>query len=115
MTEPIKIDTPASIRGFTSGGKGGYPEHEKLAKVSTLSNQLGEFIDWMEGEGWLFAEWVESEYRGGDAQLTPVHKTINEWLALFYGVDLQKIEDEKEQMLEEIRALNRAREEATDG
>lgn len=28
-----------------------YPEHEKLAKVSDVSQAIGEFLEWMEGQG----------------------------------------------------------------
>lgn len=95
-----------------------YPEHEKMAKVTADSHRLGEFIDWMEAKGYLFAQWMEADtYRVRDPEsgelkdrseerLVPVHKTINEWLAAFYEIDLNKIEEEKRQMLDDIRQAN---------
>jgi hypothetical protein len=79
-----------------------YPEHEKLAKVKDLSQQLGAFIEWAEGQGIVFAKWGKDE--DDEDQLFPEHRPINQWLADFYDVDLNKIDDEKRQMLEEIRA-----------
>lgn len=83
-----------------------YPEHEKMSAVIEDSQRLGAFIDWMQGRGYMIAEWVDGEYRNSDQQLAPVHKSINEWLALFYEIDLTKIEEEKRAMLDEIRAAN---------
>jgi len=104
-----------------------YPEHDKMAKVQKDSQLLGYLIDWMQGRGYVFAEWQEVDhyrvrtsdtkddesednvvYRHND-ELVPVHKTVNQWLAEIYDIDLDKIEDEKQQMFEEIRRLNAER------
>jgi hypothetical protein len=85
-----------------------YPEHEKLAEIKALSNQLGGFIEWLLSCGYHVAEWTKDE--DDEDVLVPVHKSINDWLAGYYEIDLNKINDEKEQMLEEIRALNAGRE-----
>lgn len=101
-----------------------YPEHEKMAEVKEDSHRLGAFIDWLQGQGIGFAHWVESDFStrthdeatehthkrvNHEDRLVPIHRTINEWLSLYYAIDLQKIEDEKEQMLAEIRRANRRR------
>lgn len=76
-----------------------YPEHERLKKISDISQQVGYFIEWLNGE-FTIAKWKQR--RGVDV-LVPAHKTTNEWLADYFDIDLDKIEEEKRQMLAELR------------
>lgn len=88
-----------------------YPEHDKLKEVSQLSNEIGTFLDWMQHdhnvsfctyiEGYEddFGDWLPSGFY-------PARKRIEEWLALYFEIDLEKIADEKDAMLEEIRRNN---------
>lgn len=76
-----------------------YPEHEKLEKIAKFSQSIGAFI---EGGKYLLAEYVEIEgYR--EAQLLPVSRPLNEILAEYFDIDLDKIEEEKRQMLDCLR------------
>lgn len=77
-----------------------YPEHEKMRLVSDKSQIIGEFLDHMP---WTLAEWE------GD-NLVPVWKTINQLLAEYFGIDLELIEQEKQQMLEFQRQINQRKE-----
>lgn len=92
-----------------------YPEHEKQRKVLVESNAIGEFID--TGGYHLSKPHVHVEdcghiQRDGYGQgcerfkgsLEPVHATIEKILADYFGIDLKRINAEKEQMLEAIRA-----------
>jgi hypothetical protein len=79
-----------------------YPEHEKLKKVSDKSQTIGEFIDWLQNE----ANYVIGQYKTSKVDreiLYPAHEGTQELLAKYFNIDLQKIEDEKRQMLKEIR------------
>ncbi len=76
-----------------------YPEHEKLAAVKDKSQVIGEFLDNGLPDGVVFAEWN----RRGD-MLNPVRCDIQAWLADYFGIDRDKLEAEKQQMLDEIRA-----------
>lgn len=75
-----------------------YPEHMKLHKIHELSQQLGEFLDWLGSHGYQIC--TVTEDRPG---YHPVHKSIQQWLADFYGIDLRAIDREKKAMLDEIR------------
>ncbi len=83
-----------------------YPEHDKLSLVSDKSQTIGEFLAWLEAGG-LGTEYGSVElaffplHRGG---LAPLMKPKTELLAKFFDIDLDKIEDEKQVMIAEIRA-----------
>jgi hypothetical protein len=78
-----------------------YPEHEKLAKVKDKSQIIGAFLDNGLPDGVVFAEWN----RHRDV-LYPVRCDIQQWLADYFDIDRDKLEAEKQQMLDEIRAVN---------
>ncbi len=66
-----------------------YPEHEKLSEVKEQSQFLGEFLDYCR-----------------ENNINPLKGSIQQMLAAFFQIDLRKLEDEKDEMLEEIRKLN---------
>jgi len=70
------------------------PEHEKLKKVSDKSQVIGEFIEWLETEGF----YVTGRKRGK-------YFNLRWMLAKFFNIDEQKLEAEKIAMLEEMRQL----------
>lgn len=75
-----------------------YPEHEKMKAVAEHSQEIGRFLDeFLPGEGITLA------VVDGDDWM-PVRESITSLLAKFYDIDLTKIEKEKQQMLDEIRA-----------
>lgn len=74
-----------------------YPEHEKLQLVKPKSQIIGEFLEWIEEEGLYLSKYSESGY------LSPYYGTTNELLAKYYGINLTKLEQEKKQMLNEIK------------
>lgn len=78
-----------------------YPEHEKLNKIADKSQVIGEFLEYLQDEKrYLLCELVcETKYY-------PVHVSIQDLLADFFGIDQKKLEKEKREMLEEIRAAN---------
>lgn len=99
-----------------------FPEHAKLAKVKDAAQAIGEFIDWLQSEGRCIAEqhqhtddcpaagvgtfgrgcgmfdgvWYPWRPPGcGDA--------IRAALSLYFGIDLERLESEKQQMVNELR------------
>lgn len=76
-----------------------FPEHEKLLKVAQTSQVIGEFLT-ENGHGWVLAEYTE------DDTLVPVALSVVEVLATYFDIDLRKIEAEKQQMLNIMRALS---------
>ena len=75
-----------------------YPEHAKLraAKQTDDATQLvGEFVDWLQ-------EGVHLMAQGLPLPAPPFRDLMHE----FFGVDPVKLEEEKRQMLEDIRAAD---------
>lgn len=80
-----------------------YPEHDKLKEVQPLSQAIGEFLEWcaQEGREMVLAEWVND-----GSWMLPASTSTEKLLAQFFQIDLDKIEAEKQQMLDHIRKLN---------
>lgn len=70
-----------------------YPEHEKMAAVKDKSQIIGGFLDWLSTEGILLCKWDDND------RLAMVHLSIEEWLAQYFDIDLDKVEEEKKYML----------------
>lgn len=82
-----------------------YPEHEKLHKIKDQSQICGEFIDWLESEGYVLAKWREVEtIFGKDSTLELSYKPVVDLLAEFFEIDQDKIESEKRAMLARLRS-----------
>ena len=79
-----------------------YPEHEKLKALEGKNDVIGAFIEWMQDEkGWTITEtWPEGYY--------PVRRSIPDIIADYFGIDRDKLEAEKSQMLEELRNAQRS-------
>jgi len=85
-----------------------YPEHEKLSNVRELSQQLGGFIEWLgTDKKWKFGRYLAEEESDYGEFVPVIGININSLLAEFYGIDLVKLEEEKCQMLSEIREVNK--------
>lgn len=85
-----------------------YPEHAKLNGVKEQSQFIGSFLDWSEEQGYLFVERVEDIRSTEDEPvMIRVNKSIQQLLADYHGIDLQKLEQEKLKMLEECRKINK--------
>lgn len=93
-----------------------YPEHAKLQKVQEKSQAIGEFIEWLrqskkivfclhrddlptgtivEPENEYIPEWMPTTIR------------IEETLAEYFKIDLNKLEAEKRAMLDEVRQYHK--------
>ena len=94
-----------------------YPEHEKLQKVVDKSQEIGNFIEWIRStKAFHFAKYVAVEYEDTDRFNKPKKCTVNELhvqpydinalLAEYFGIDANKLEQEKCAMLEELRKAN---------
>lgn len=79
-----------------------YPECEKMSKVKDKSQTIGEFIEWIEWK----KNWEICERRGREDSLFPVPFSTEKLLADFFGINLDKVEKEKRQMLDEIRSYD---------
>jgi hypothetical protein len=80
-----------------------YPEHEKLSAVADQTQAIGEFVEFIEGKGIFLARYTE-----GHVFPREVHG-LRELLAEWAGIDQNKLEAEKRQMLDAQRAMNDAK------
>jgi hypothetical protein len=76
-----------------------YPEHDKLHEVKDKSQAIGEFLEWLGSE----KRGVVCEYTDDSDYPIPMTHNIQTLLAEYFDIDLDKIEEEKQQMLEKIR------------
>jgi hypothetical protein len=84
-----------------------YPEHDKMHAIVDKSQAIGEFLDWLsQHERYALGEVTERLYYPG---LYRASVTIPQLLAEYFGIDQAKIDAEKDQMLDELRAMNSAK------
>lgn len=74
-----------------------YPEHAKLKALEGANQIVGNFIEWLGEAGYV----ISKEDRYGDLQ--PAYRRIDQLIAEHFEIDLDKLEEEKVAMLEEIR------------
>ncbi len=84
------------------------PEHDKQEKVIKTSQEIGRFLDWLQDEkGVSLAHYQESTRLGLSGPVTEevyirfAHSRLG-LLAEFYGIDLDRLEDEKIAILAEL-------------
>ena len=77
-----------------------YPEHDKLAKIRDKSQAIGEFVEWLAGQGIHFGTYDDFD------RFQMVRADIEGRLADYFNIDLTVLEDEKRAMLHEQRILN---------
>ena len=87
----------------------GYPEHEKLKALDNANQIVGDFLSWLGENGYEVAArhkhsdgcWGEKFRECGyrDGELAPVHRTVSQWLAAYFEIDENHLEQEKREML----------------
>lgn len=78
-----------------------YPEHEKLAKVESMSQPAGEFLEYL-----LHQRCFQLCTLNDRDELIPTYARDQELLADWLGIDQRAIDREKEEMLATQRRLN---------
>ena len=74
-----------------------YPECEKLRSVAPKSQIIGEFLDWLMEQGIGFSKYSEkTQYN------QPYNPNIQDLLAQFFEVDLNKVEEERRQIIKDL-------------
>ncbi len=87
-----------------------YPECEKLHAVHEESQKLGYFLEWLTGEyGVTLCKWHDSEYSPEFDEdfpegFYPTYDRIQEILAKYFDIDMNKVDEERAQILEELRS-----------
>ena len=74
-----------------------YPLHEMLKLKDVECKTVGEFLDFLEEGELVIARWTD------DDELTMVHIDKAKLIGQFLGIDANKLEAEKRDMLEKLR------------
>ena len=69
-----------------------------MLKVKDRSQQIGEFLEWLTGQGVELC--VYHDERGYE----PVRETTEQLLAEYFDIDLAKVEQEKRAIMKTVRA-----------
>lgn len=84
-----------------------YPEHDKLHKVKDKSQAIGEFLEWLKNEGISLCLPQGGDYWSEiEDEYIPISISQIQLLAKYFGVDNQKLEQEKQSMLEEFKVYH---------
>jgi len=73
-----------------------YPECEKLKAISDKSNTIGRFLD--SQTQYVLCQWDDKHER-----YRPVHESLEQILAKYFDIDMEKVETERRAMLEALR------------
>lgn len=154
----MMVDPDTATAGAVTIGTPRYPEHEKLKAVRDRSQAVGEFLEWLFGQGYAICRWRaagdngqppyvpvedEEEYERlyeeffengwwddpdfrrlrrerlkpnpafaswGEGWLAEPAR-IEDWLARFFGIDPERLEAEKREILAELRKAGEAKQE----
>ena len=97
-----------------------YAEHERLHLVKDKSQTIGEFLEWLTNDGVVLCrehkhrdECYEKGYRVCGLRLGdmwPDHEPIEKRLAAFFQIDLNKLDNEKREMLSDLRKAHASNE-----
>lgn len=84
-------------------------EVEKMVAVQEKSKLLSQFIDWLEEEGFSICRWQNVTRYSPDlgdyspAGYLPKRKSNEHLLADFFGIDLEKVEEERLEILNSLK------------
>jgi hypothetical protein len=78
-----------------------YPEHEKLQALGGANQTVGDFIEWLGEQGIYLASYGTGSYCD---ELFSIHKSRDDLLASFFEIDRDKLEAEKQAMLDALRS-----------
>ena len=86
------------------------PELNKIIEAAEDSQKIGEFLEWLDEQEIILAEWTGSEYceECGEEPLMRTSQSREQLLANYCGIDLAKAEKERQALLDEIRVTNAA-------
>lgn len=69
-----------------------------------MSQRIGDFLEWANERGWHLAYYPQDP--NYDAEMRWVPYSINQVLAQYFGIDLERLEQETLAMLDYQRKLN---------
>lgn len=76
-----------------------YPECDKMLAVKDESHAISAFLDFLQENGYSICELIERNHHNWQ----PVYKSNEELMAEHFGINLDRVEKERRQMLKEFR------------
>ena len=77
------------------------PELDKMMKAKPDSQIIGEFLDWLlSTEGIYLCKGGLDFFR--EPAFYPDHRSMQQWLAKYFDIDLEKCEQERRMVLEKF-------------
>jgi len=86
-----------------------YPEHAKLQALGGANDIVGQFLEWLGDQtGYVICEWHDAteasiQHDGDRSGYQPARRSIEDWLAAYYGIDREALSKEKDAMLRALR------------
>lgn len=77
------------------------PMLDRMREVKGLSQALGEFLEWLDGRGYVICRRVEGLCP--PVPYVPAEESVEALLAAYFGVDLEAAERERRAVLERVR------------
>lgn len=82
-----------------------YPLHHKLQDLQGESQKIGNFISWLQEQGW----WIcEDEGKRDYSEYRPVRHTIEDLLGMYFEIDPKALSAEKDAMYDEMQRMRSA-------
>ena len=82
-----------------------YPAHEQMARFQDQTQLIGEFLEWLGNTKNLHICNLENSWSGHE--FFPITGSTENLMAEFYGIDLKEVEKEKNDMLKDIKDMNK--------
>lgn len=107
-------DPVSDLADIIVGGPGAwlpttFSEHERLGEVSDKSQAIGEFLEWLNGQGIEMAHYPDRVPYGGLVDtLYSTNESTQAVLSRYFSIDLELISAEKEAMIEGLRRMQDA-------
>lgn len=79
------------------------PELDKMLAVKEKSHAIGEFLDWLDESSLVVCEYGVCDCDECGNELYPARTSTEQLLADYFGIDLNKCEQERQQILKDIR------------
>lgn len=83
------------------------PELDKMLAVKEKSQSIGEFLEWLGEQSLLICEYGDSDCEECGNELYLAHRRKEQLLAGFFEIDLNKCEQERQQILADLRSDGR--------
>jgi hypothetical protein len=85
-----------------------YPECEKLNEHRPQMEVIREFLEWASGNGMEFGTWEPGLLGQVYDNFNPVNQSIDQYLALYFEIDMVKVEEERRAMLANLNTSNQS-------